>query len=458
MTGPVFMYYRLTNFYQNRRQYIKSYDADQLLGKAISVSTAQSNCDPAGQTEEGLIVYPCGLIANSMFNDTFSNMTRIDGNSATLYEFSSTNVAWPTDTEKYKTTAYSIDEIAPPPNWVLRYPNGKYDQDHPPPDLSTMERFMVWMHVAALPDFRKLWGRNDNQDLDAGRWRILVDMNFDTVQYKGTKWIVLSTTTALGGRNLRLGVTYIAIGSICLALGVFFSIRQSARPRKLGDQAYLSWNQPGGGLPTFGLSLAVFASSVLAIQDYCNPHFKPLAETGYELDLSRLNKEFIVAQKANTSPGIRTTEVKINICDALPAPKENDTDDCPKGSYICRRLIYSKDSKDIVVEVQPISGDFDKEKKLVGDFKVPEDAEDLSSDGIVYTLDLGGGKVGDRAQSAQIMLECDKSISRDTCNLADCVCSVKPDEKKPDNGGDNKNGETPEPKKGMSGVGIFFTT
>ncbi|OAD77697.1 hypothetical protein PHYBLDRAFT_164593 [Phycomyces blakesleeanus NRRL 1555(-)] len=250
MTGPVFMYYRLTNFYQNRRQYIKSYDADQLLGKAISSSTAQSNCDPAGQTEEGLIVYPCGLIANSMFNDTFSNITQIDGDNAVLYEFSSTNVAWPTDTEKYKLTTYPIDAIAPPPNWVLRYPNGKYDQDHPPPDLSTMERFMVWMHVAALPDFRKLWGRNDNQDLPAGRWRILVDMNFDTVQYKGTKWIVLSTTTALGGRNLRLGVTYISIGSICLALGVFFSIRQSARPRKLGDQAYLSWNQPGGGLPS----------------------------------------------------------------------------------------------------------------------------------------------------------------------------------------------------------------
>ncbi|KAL0090716.1 ligand-effect modulator 3 family [Phycomyces blakesleeanus] len=447
MTGPVFMYYRLTNFYQNRRQYIKSYDADQLLGKAISSSTAQSNCDPAGQTEEGLIVYPCGLIANSMFNDTFSNITQIDGDNAVLYEFSSTNVAWPTDTEKYKLTTYPIDAIAPPPNWVLRYPNGKYDQDHPPPDLSTMERFMVWMHVAALPDFRKLWGRNDNQDLPAGRWRILVDMNFDTVQYKGTKWIVLSTTTALGGRNLRLGVTYISIGSICLALGVFFSIRQSARPRKLGDQAYLSWNQPGGGLPiTFGLSLALFASSVLAIQDYCNPHFKPIAEAGYELDLSRLNKEFVVTQKASTVPATRTTEIKINICDALPAPKENDVDDCPKGSYICRRIIYNKDGKDIVTEVQTISGDFDKEKKLVGNFKAPEDEEDLSNDGIVYTLELGGGKVGERAQSAQITLECDKSISRE------------PDEKKPDNGNDKKGDETPQPKEGMSGVGIFFTT
>ncbi|OAD77696.1 hypothetical protein PHYBLDRAFT_141562 [Phycomyces blakesleeanus NRRL 1555(-)] len=226
---------------------------------------------------------------------------------------------------------------------------------------------------------------------------------------------------------------------------------------------------------TFGLSLALFASSVLAIQDYCNPHFKPIAEAGYELDLSRLNKEFVVTQKASTVPATRTTEIKINICDALPAPKENDVDDCPKGSYICRRIIYNKDGKDIVTEVQTISGDFDKEKKLVGNFKAPEDEEDLSNDGIVYTLELGGGKVGERAQSAQITLECDKSISREdepkpptvlsyTSNKLTLrwktalACAVKPDEKKPDNGNDKKGDETPQPKEGMSGVGIFFTT
>jgi hypothetical protein len=36
---------------------------------------------------------------------------------------------------------------------------------------------MVWMHVAALPDFRKIWGRNDNEKLTPGRWRISIDMS-----------------------------------------------------------------------------------------------------------------------------------------------------------------------------------------------------------------------------------------------------------------------------------------
>ncbi|CAO3639373.1 unnamed protein product [Mucor hiemalis] len=250
MKGPVFMYYRLTNFYQNHRQYIKNFDASQLLGDVVATSTLHTNCDPLAVNEAGKIIYPCGLIANSMFNDTASNLTSIGSGTSSTYEFSTKNIAWPTDAKKYGPTKYQTSEIAPPPNWALRYPNGQYTAEYPPPDLSTWERFMVWMHVAALPDFRKIWARNDSQDLQAGRWRISIDMNFDTIQYGGTKWLVLSTSTALGGRNPYLGIAFMAIGGLCLLLGILFSLRHLIKPRKLGDESYLSWNQPGGGLPS----------------------------------------------------------------------------------------------------------------------------------------------------------------------------------------------------------------
>lgn len=68
MTGPVFMYYRLTNFYQNHRQYIKNYDATQLGGNKVDTYTLDTNCGPLGTNQDNLVVYPCGLIANSMFN------------------------------------------------------------------------------------------------------------------------------------------------------------------------------------------------------------------------------------------------------------------------------------------------------------------------------------------------------------------------------------------------------
>ncbi len=64
----VFFYYKLTNFYQNHRRYVKSLNSDQLKGKAIqSGDLDDSDCSPLGSIDHKPI-YPCGLIANSLFN------------------------------------------------------------------------------------------------------------------------------------------------------------------------------------------------------------------------------------------------------------------------------------------------------------------------------------------------------------------------------------------------------
>jgi hypothetical protein len=72
---PVFVYYRLTNFYQNHRRYVKSLDAKQLSGVARSASELKGgSCDPLAVVEENgeqFPIYPCGLIANSIFNGQF---------------------------------------------------------------------------------------------------------------------------------------------------------------------------------------------------------------------------------------------------------------------------------------------------------------------------------------------------------------------------------------------------
>lgn len=48
MKPPVLFYYQLTNFYQNHRRYAKSFNTDQLSGKAVSVGTIKdSDCTPA---------------------------------------------------------------------------------------------------------------------------------------------------------------------------------------------------------------------------------------------------------------------------------------------------------------------------------------------------------------------------------------------------------------------------
>jgi hypothetical protein len=64
----VLLYYKLTNFYQNHRRYVKSLNTDQLKGDDKSAGDLESgDCKPLAR-RDGKPIYPCGLIANSLFN------------------------------------------------------------------------------------------------------------------------------------------------------------------------------------------------------------------------------------------------------------------------------------------------------------------------------------------------------------------------------------------------------
>ena len=68
--GPVFIYYSLTNYYQNHRRYVKSRSDTQLRGADISYSSLlSSDCAPfIGNSTSSKAYAPCGAIANSLFN------------------------------------------------------------------------------------------------------------------------------------------------------------------------------------------------------------------------------------------------------------------------------------------------------------------------------------------------------------------------------------------------------
>ena len=173
---PVLLYYRLTNFYQNHRRYVKSYDQSQLKGRFVSNgSIASSACNPLELNATGYAYYPCGLIANSLFNDTFTSPVQLNVPAENVdnrtYEMSQRGIAWDSDRSLYGKTEYKWYEVAPPPNWQRRFPDG-YTDDQPPPALEDDESFMVWMRTAGLPTFSKLALRNDDDVMVAGRYRI----------------------------------------------------------------------------------------------------------------------------------------------------------------------------------------------------------------------------------------------------------------------------------------------
>jgi len=240
-SGPVFLYYRLTNFYQNHRRYVRSFNSRQLRGEALAYQDL-TECDPLDKvTVDGTVygIYPCGLIANSIFNDTFSNLTSSDGG----FSFSEKGIAWPSDKEKFKNSNYQPGPtgnftVVPPPYWT-KY-NGYYTVDNLP-KIEEDEHFQVWMRTAGLPNFRKLYGRSDDT-LKAGTYQITVNSIYNVKSFEGTKSIVISTVSWMGGKNPFLGIAYMTVGSICLALGIAFLVKHLVSPRKLGDHQYLKWN------------------------------------------------------------------------------------------------------------------------------------------------------------------------------------------------------------------------
>jgi hypothetical protein len=171
---PVLFYYRLTNFYQNHRRYVKSLDTDQLKGHAIKNSTIHGgSCDPLRLAPNGKAYYPCGLIANSMFNDTFHSPIIVGSPSNKTYPMTNKGIAWDSDRALYGKTEYKADQVWPPPNWQPRYPKGYSEANLP--NLHEMEEFQVWMRTAGLPTFSKLALRNDNATMKKGNYQVDID-------------------------------------------------------------------------------------------------------------------------------------------------------------------------------------------------------------------------------------------------------------------------------------------
>lgn len=281
MEAPIYLYYKLTNYYQNHRRYVRSRSDAQLMGEDVTLDdiAGVSSCNFHVQhdpSDANSLISPCGLIAWSYFNDSFK-ILKPDG--ATEVALDDSAIAWATDKDtKFKNSpngstgsyfpnfAYERQQncsslptpakqteclespASPAAGWC--YPGSGYCVEN--------EHFMVWMRAAGLPSFRKLYAVI-NEDLDPGNYTVMVsngvEMNgeymnawdnapqtflYPVQSFGGTKSIVLSTKSWIGGRNFFIGYAYVTVGAVCIVLALCFLIKYKACPRDLADANYIS--------------------------------------------------------------------------------------------------------------------------------------------------------------------------------------------------------------------------
>eukprot|EP00484_Ammonia_sp_Unknown_P001373 CAMPEP_0197021694 /NCGR_PEP_ID=MMETSP1384-20130603/2636_1 /TAXON_ID=29189 /ORGANISM="Ammonia sp." /LENGTH=395 /DNA_ID=CAMNT_0042449583 /DNA_START=44 /DNA_END=1231 /DNA_ORIENTATION=- len=252
---PIYFHYKLTNFYQNHRSYVKSRSEKQLLGEEL---TDVDSCDPSDVQTSHTVAYsghkmlPCGLIANSFFNDKYKvTLFPADGSTAVAFCDSAqcgrneqeAGMAWSNATW-YASPNWEKSDIA----WKSDI-KGKFEEtqqiDGETTDVNTLQNwqnvtlpntgdqdFIVWMRTAATSKFTKLHRIIRGQALKKGDiLQVSIRNYFNVNSFQGSKALVITTNSELGGKNHVLGIAYMVMGSLCLLTAVCF--RLLIPPQKL---------------------------------------------------------------------------------------------------------------------------------------------------------------------------------------------------------------------------------
>ena len=297
MAPPVYMYYKLTDFYQNHRRYVKSRSDAQLRGvENLKPSSIEADCTDVhvrgevdGADNISNSVSPCGLVSWSLFNDSFALTSKATGDAVAA---SSAGIAWESDT-KYKfrnSPDGTTGQFFPPFAYERQAGCGSLSGDEAVACTDYQagcttdecraaglcfprsghcvedEHFMVWMRTAGLPTFRKLYAKIDttllkgryeltvsngrphpNHPAESGLWNYGAGAAqralFPVHGFSGEKSVVLSTVSFMGGKNPFLGIAYVVVGGVCLSLALLFLIKDHLSPRKLGDPAYITFSK-----------------------------------------------------------------------------------------------------------------------------------------------------------------------------------------------------------------------
>ena len=170
--GPIFIYYKLENFYINHRNLVESKSWKELRGgegntkEKCKNSFLMSEMFPSNSPyyinewnytfKENDISSPCGLWARSFFNDTY-NLSFSNGTYINIIEYNISN-------QYLKKNFFKRRKDYKTKQWI---------------DVEN-EHFINWMNIETSHNFKKIWGKIDS-DLKPGNYTLIVTNNYDII-------------------------------------------------------------------------------------------------------------------------------------------------------------------------------------------------------------------------------------------------------------------------------------
>ncbi|KAM0858019.1 hypothetical protein ACQ4PT_048074 [Festuca glaucescens] len=235
MKGPIHIYYQLENFCLNHRRYTpvrQEPKRQQLCSKDCKGPKAViKSCNPEATTGDGALIVPCGLIAWSLFNNNYAFSVNKE------VPVNKKNIAWASD----KNSKFGSDVF--PINFQKGglIGGGNLNEKLRAERTSefTTQHFLLnysckcGLRTAALPTFRKLYGRIELDIMASDKITVVIQNNYNTYSFGGTKALVLSTASWIGGKNNFISIAYVAVGGICLFLAMGFVVLYVIKPRHI---------------------------------------------------------------------------------------------------------------------------------------------------------------------------------------------------------------------------------
>jgi hypothetical protein len=215
MSHPIAVMYELTGFYQNHLRSMTSRSDRQLLGEYVRFDE-MSDCSPLRSVDDdpspNKWILPCGLQANTMFNDTFS-----------IRDFR------PLNAPGYPETGVAVNPLNAMYQAGIKWLESK---DEYLTDQLNL-RFALWMDTAAFSRFRRVWGTTTEVGLvHRDVLEIEVHSNYDVSSFDGEKAVVLASMSTFPRSARLLGTFYLIAAAIMLISSTFVVImkRQQNRP------------------------------------------------------------------------------------------------------------------------------------------------------------------------------------------------------------------------------------